>query len=430
MPTERITKRSVDALIPRERDFFLWDDSLPGFGVKVTPTGHKSYVAQYRPGAGGRRAVAKRIVLGQHGVLTPDEARKRAKQILGSVAHGQDPAYERAAEKLRQTVSELGLGYVKEVKDRKKPGTAKEYERLWKKHVIPALGSRKVADVTAQEVRKMHGSLSDTPYVANRVVAMLGGFFRFAEREDARPPHTNPARGVELYPEAPRERFLTPDEFRRLGVALATAESAGLPPVPQHRRKPGKSEKQKHRPKSRDRPIPANPLAVAAIRLLALTGCREGEILSLRWDAVDLERGHLRLADSKTGKSVRPLGQSAAEILETLPKIEGNPYILPGLKEGQHLKEITRVWYAVRHAAKLDDLRIHDLRHSFASVPATGGESLLVVRSLLGHKRVSTTERYAHLGDDPVKRAADTASASIAGWLGVAIVESTRSDGG
>ncbi len=418
MPSERVTKRSVDALVPSDKDLFLWDDSLPGFGVKVTPSGHKSYVAQYRPGAGGRRAVAKRIVLGQHGVLTPDEARKRAKQILGSVAHGHDPADERASEKQRQTVSELGESYLKEVKDRKKAGTAKEYERLWKKHVIPGLGSKKAAAVTAQDIRKLHGSMSETPYVANRVVAMLGGFFRFAERENARPPHMNPARGIELYPESPRERFLTPDEFRMLGVALTTAETDGLPPAPQHKRKPGKPEKQKHRPKSKDKPIPANPLAVAAIRLLALTGCREGEILSLRWDAVDLERGYLRLADSKTGKSVRPLGQSAAEILGTLPKIEGNPYVLPGLKKGEHLKEITRVWFAVRQAAKLDDLRIHDLRHSFASVPATGGESLLVVRSLLGHKRASTTERYAHLADDPVKRAADRASSDIAGWLG------------
>lgn len=156
---------------------------------------------------------------------------------------------------------------------------------------------------------------------------------------------------------------------------------------------------------------------MAAIRLLALTGCREGEILSLRWDAVDLEQGYLRLADSKTGKSVRPLGKSAAQILDALPRIEKNSYVLSGLKNGEHLKEINRVWHAVRHAAGLDELRIHDLRHSFASVPATNEESLLVVRSLLGHKRVATTERYAHLGDDQVKRAADRASGHIAYWL-------------
>jgi integrase len=137
----------------------------------------------------------------------------------------------------------------------------------------------------------------------------------------------------------------------------------------------------------------------------------------LTWDAVDLERGYLRLSDTKTGKSVRPLGQSAAAALASLSRIQGNPYVIPGAVPGEHLNDIKRLWHAVRHAAQLDDVRIHDLRHSFASVPATGGESLLVVRSLLGHKRIATTERYAHLGDDPVKRAADRTAESIAGWL-------------
>ena len=169
MPSERITKRSVDALTPSDKDLFLWDDSLPGFGVKVTPSGHRSYVVQYRPGAGGRRAVAKRIVLGQHGVLTPDEARRRAKQLLGSVAQGEDPSEDRSVEKRRKKVSELGEDYFKEVDARRKPGTAKEYARLWRKHVIPTFGSRKVAEVTAQDIHKLHGSMLRTPYVANRL---------------------------------------------------------------------------------------------------------------------------------------------------------------------------------------------------------------------------------------------------------------------
>lgn len=267
------------------------------------------------------------------------------------------------------------------------------------------------------QVRKLHRDLKETPYVANRVIAMLGAFFSFAEREGVKLKSGSPTRGIELYPEQPRERFLTAAEFAKLGEALLKAETVGLPPVEKHKSRRGKPENVKHRPKTADTPIPANPLALAAIRLLALTGCREGEILSLRWDAVDLERGYLRLADSKTGKSIRPLGAAAAAILESLPRLEKNPYVLPGAKEGQHLKEIGRTWFAVRHEAKLDDVRLHDLRHSFASVPATSGESMLVLRSLLGHKRVSTTERYAHLGDDPVKRAAESASREIEGWL-------------
>jgi integrase len=314
-------------------------------------------------------------------------------------------------------VRELSGPYLEEVERRRKPGTTKEYKRLWKKHILPALGTKPVSIIASADIRRLHRTLHETPYVANRVVARLATFFAYAIAEGAIPSKENPTQGTEFYPEEERERFLTKEEFGRLGSALTKAEQEGLPPAPEHKSKPKKAEHQKHRPKSADTPIPANPFAVAAIRLLALTGCRENEVLSLRWDAVDFERGHLRLDDSKTGKSVRPLGQSAAAVLEALPRVQGNPHVLPGLKPKDHLREIKRVWYAVRYAAKLEGLRLHDLRHSFASVSAAGGESLLVVRSLLGHKHVATTERYAHLGDDPVKRAANDTARSIAGWL-------------
>ena len=418
MAVQRITKRMVDTLSTTAHHSYVWDSDLPGFGVRVTAAGFKAYVMQYRLPGIGRRGAAKRLTLGTHGAITPDEARRLAKRELGRVAQGHDPAAERNTRKAASTIRELGVAFLEDIEARRKPATAKEYERLWRKHVLPMLGSRKVAELTSLDIRKAHRGMAETPYIANRFVALIGSFFTFAEKEGARPPQSNPARGVELYPETPRERFLTQDEFRRLGAALTKAESDGLPPVKKHKRKRGKTKNLKHRPKSADTPIPANAYAIAAIRLLALTGCREGEILSLRWNAVDTERGYLRLANSKTGKSVRPLGQAAAAVLDTLPKIEDNPYVLPGRKKGEHLMEITRLWFAVRHEAQLDDLRLHDLRHSFASVPATSGESLLVVRSLLGHKRAATTERYAHLSNDPVKRAADKASGDIAGWLG------------
>lgn len=418
MPVSRITKRAVDALEPSPGDFFLWDEDLAGFGVRVRRSGHKSYVLQYRVPGLGRRGFAKRIVLGEHGVLTPEEARRLARSELGKVAHGTDPAADRAARRAAASMKELGAAYLQDVSVRHKKRTATEYKRLWHRHVLPALGSKQVPEVTAVELRRLHRSLSNTPYVANRVLAMLGAFFTYASKEGVRPAHDNPAHGVDFYPEKPRERFLTPNEFRRLGAALARAEREGLPPAPNQRRRPQSEQTAKHRPKGADKPIPANPFGVAAVRLLALTGCRENEILSLTWDMVDFERGYLRFADTKTGKSNRPLSQSAAAVLETLPQIEGNPFVLPGAKPGEHLKEIKRLWHAVRHAAKLDGVRLHDLRHSYASVPASSGESLLVLRTLLGHKRAATTERYAHLGDDPVRRAADKAANSIATWLG------------
>jgi integrase len=417
MAVTRITKRTVDSLRADSRDVFVWDEDIAGFGIKVTPSGRKTYVIQYRIPGLGRRGFAKRITLGEHGVLTPEEARQLARRELGKVAQGSNPAADRAARRAAPIVNELGSAYLEEVGVRRKKGTVVEYRRVWDKHVVPALGARQIAELGQADVRRLHRSLAKTPYLANRIVAMLGGFFTYAAREGVRLPNGNPAHGVEFFPEKARERFLTPKEFGQLGKALEQAERTGLPPAPNHRRKPRTRTTAKHRPKNADTPIPANPLAVAAIRLLALTGCRESEILSLRWDAVDFERGYLRLADTKTGKSNRPLSQSAAALLESLPRIQRNPFVLPGARPGQHLKEIKRVWYAVRYAAGLDDVRLHDLRHSYASVPAASGESLLVVRSLLGHKRLATTERYAHLGDDPVKRAANRASSDIAGWL-------------
>jgi Site-specific recombinase XerD len=424
MATANLTKRTIDALaFTPDCDYFVWDTKLTGFGVRVTGRTdaegkvhrRKVFVLGYRP-RGGRQF--RRLTLGVFGPLTTEQARGEALRQLSATTRGIDPLAARRAARGGETVRELGASYLEEVERRRKPGTAREYKRLWMKHILPALGTKPVSVVVNADIRRLHRSLHETPYVANRVVARLGTFFAHAIAEGAIPSKENPVHGIEFYPEQGRERFLTKEEFGRLGEALARAEREGLPPAPEHRKKPKKPENQKHRPKNADTPIPANPFAVAAIRLLALTGCRENEILSLRWDAVDFEHGYLRLDDTKTGKSVRPLGQSAAALLASLARVEGNPYVLPGLRAKQHLMETKRVWYAVRHAARLRELRLHDLRHSFASVPAASGESLLVVRSLLGHKNVATTERYAHLGDDPVKRAADRTAESIAGWLG------------
>lgn len=423
MANTLITKRVVDALeFSPLCDYFIWDSRLKGFGVRVTEHGDKGATVRRKAFVLGYRIKGslryRRFTFGVFGPLTVEQARDEALKLLSEAAQGRDPQDARRSGRNAETVRELGASWLEDVDRRRKPGTAREYRRLWQKNVLPAVGSKAVASVTNADIRKLHRSLHKTPYVANRVVARLNTFFEYAIAEGAIPSKENPAQAIEHYTEQGRERFLTKEEFQRLGAALAKAEKEGLPPAPQHRSKPKKAENKKHTPKNADTPIPANPFAVAAIRLLALTGCRENEILSLRWDAIDFERGHLRLADTKTGKSVRPLGQSAAGVLAALPRIHGNPHVLPGLKQGGHLKEIKRVWFAVRFAAKLEGLRLHDLRHSFASVPAASGESLLVVRSLLGHKNVATTERYAHLGDDPAKRAADRTSGSIADWLG------------
>lgn len=423
MATANLTKRTIDALeFTPGCDYFVWDEKLKGFGVRVTQRLGRSgrlsrlkvFVVGYRE-RGSQRY--RRVNIGRFGLLTAEQAREEALRQLAAVSQGEDLVGRRKTARTGSTMRELGATFLDDVDLRRKRSTAREYRRLWEKHVTPALGTRLVTEVTATDIRRLHNSLRKTPYVANRVVARLTTFFGFAMAQGALPSKVNPTEGVEFYPEVERDRFLTVEEFERLGRALRDAETVGLPPAPQHRSRPRRQDTQKHRPKSADTPIPANPFAVGAIRALALTGCREDEILRLTRSQVDFERGFLRFGDSKSGKSVRPLGQSAARILAQLPEIEGSPYFFPGRDPKKPLREIKRVWFAVRAAAKLEDVRLHDLRHSFASVPAQE-EPLLVIGALLGHRDLSSTKRYAHLGDSPAKRAADRTAASIAGWLG------------
>lgn len=282
---------------------------------------------------------------------------------------------------------------------------------------MPALGGMRVRDVTAGNIARLHRSLRSTPYNANRVLALLGSFFTYAEREGLRPKHTNPAHDVEPYKERSRERFLTPAEVSRLGDALRIAERVGLPSAPNRRRHQKTGAAAKHRPKTADQPIPANPFAIASIRFLLLTGWREREALNLKWSEVDFGRGIATLGDTKTGRSIRVIGAPACLLLAELPRFEGSEYVFPGKFQNRPLVEINRIWYAVRHAAKLEDVRLHDLRHSFASVSASAGGSLLVIGKLLGHRESATTAKYAHLLDDPLKAAANSTAAQIFDWL-------------
>lgn len=412
---KRITKRTADATKPAARDVLVWDTELSGFGLKVTPAGRRVYVVQYRPAGMGRRAPTKRLTLGEHGVITAEQARTMAKERLADVTKGSDPAGDRKRRKDALTVQEMGAEFLADVDAQRKPTTAAEYRRLWEKHVEPALGSLKVEAVTVGDVRRLHRSLKATPYLANRVLALLGSAFSFAESESLRAKHSNPAHDVAAFAESARERFLTPDEVRRLGDVLRIAERQGLPPAPKRKRKAVTEATRKHY--TEPEITPANPFAIAALRFLLLTGCRESEALTLRWSSVDLERGFLRLTDSKTGKSERALSAPAAALLDALPRVADSPFVFPGRTSEVPLRDAGRLWDAVRHAAKLTDVRLHDLRHSFASVSALGGDSLLVIGKLLGHKNARTTAKYAHLGDDPVKAAADRTGSTLAALL-------------
>jgi integrase len=401
MPNGRICKRYVDALgCPAGKDReVLWDSDLAGFGVVAFPSGSKSYVVQYRQNGRSRR-----VNLGKHGRLTPDEARSEAKKLLGAVEGGADPIAQKRAARAGMSLNELAELYLtRHVEPKKKIRTTAEYRRLLKQHVLPRLGGKRLQDVKRSDVISLHLEISkQTPVTANRAMAVLSSLWGWSAKMEFVTSQENPVRGLEKNREQGRERYLTADEYRRLGDVLHEAETIGLPMAIDEN-----NPKSKHAPKPGTRKPPIDPFAAAAMRLLLLTGARLNEIVKLQWSSVDLERGLLFLPDSKTGKKSVPLSGHAIAVLRALPRIDGNEHVVPGGKEGKPRSDLKRPWEAIRKAAGLQGLRIHDWRHSFASVGVGESMGLPIVGKLLGQKNQATTARYAHLDANPLKRAAD-----------------------
>jgi integrase len=388
----KITSRAVDSLSAGSKPAFLWDSEVTGFGVRVSPNGVKSYVIQYRP-AGGRSVLSRRLTIGHHGApWTPDMARKEALRLLGEVAKGGNPQAERSEARRAPTVAELAARFLAEHANvRTRPRTAAEYKRLLDQFIVPALGRRKVADVRGSDVARLHLARRGKPRDANHMRSVLSKMFNLAEVWGLRPANTNPCRHVERYGERRRERFLSEQELARLGAALAEAERTGE----------------------------GNPLAVAAIRLLVLTGARKSEVLGLRWEYLTADGTALRLPESKTGAKTIHLNAPARALLAGLPRLEGDAHAFPGRREGQPIRSIELTWRMVRARAGLADVHIHDLRHTHASVGVAGGLSLPVIGGLLGHTQAATTQRYAHLSANPLQAASDMIGARIAEAMGL-----------
>lgn len=384
MNTARITKRTVDQLQPSDRELYIWDTEVRGLGVRCYPSGKKMYVLKTRHGRTQRL-----ITLGQHGSPhTPESARKAALHHLALRAKGEDPAKEREKRKAAKTVKELGERFLKEHVARKcRPSTQYEYKRSVEKFINPALGSLSIGDVTTADVARFHYKLRDIPYQANRTIEVLSKMMGLAEKWHHRPPNTNPCKGLEKYPEEKRERFLTKQELDHLHEVLNDAEAKST----------------------------ENRYFIAAIRLLLMTGARLREITTLKWSYIDLETGKLNLPISKTGKKTIPLSDKATDYLREMlrdgMRVDENPYVIVGAKPGRHFVEMQSPWRRIRKKAGLEDVRIHDLRHSFASFAINDGIHLQMVGKLLGHTQAQTTMRYAHLSDDTMKQAANRVSA-------------------
>ncbi len=378
----KLTNRTVAAIKPGDRDLFVWDDELPGFGLRVKPSGVKSYILQYR----NQHNVSRRYTLGRHGVIGPEKARVKAKSLLAGVQDGADPATERREAREAPTVADLAERYMAEhARPKKRPSSARTDASNLRLHVLPALGRKRVAVVTRADIADLHHAMRETPGAANRTLALVSKMMNLAEKWGWRLDGSNPCRHVERYPERAMERFLSGDELGRLGSVLAEVERTGT----------------------------EFPSVVAAIRLLMFTGARLGEILNLEWTHVDFERTCLRLPESKTGAKVIHLSAPALEVLTGIER-DGSPWVIAGRGSGRPLVNLRKPWYRIRAMAGLDDVRLHDLRHSYASVGVASGLSLPVIGALLGHAQPATTARYAHLAADPLKQAADMIGRRIA----------------
>ena len=382
-----LSKRSVDALEIQDRDYAVWDRDLIGFGVRVLKSGRKVYIVQARGPAG-----SKRQTLGPHGELTAAEARQRAAEVIRRIKLGRDPKSAPPPREL--AVAALAARYLAvHASVNCKASTLELYRGIIDNHIVPALGVRKIAGVKHADVAALHYSLRDRPGMANCTLQLLSQMFIRAERWGLISPGTSPCRSHRRYRLRARERFLTPGEYRRLGMVLKEGEADGSFSEP----------------------------AVAALRLLILTGCRRDEILTLRWDDVDYTAGELRLRGSKTGPCMVALTSAAETLLKNIPRQPGNPWVIVGQRPGRRLMTLKSTWRRVRRKAGLGEVRLHDLRHSYASRALAVGESLTMIGKLLNHAQMATTARYAHLMGDAEGQATARVGGAIESALQAAI---------
>jgi integrase len=414
-----LTSSALSGLEAGSERYIVWDTALKGFGCRVETSGTKSFFVRYRPNGGGRNAPKRFFTLGRFPVLSPNDARREARRVLGAVSRGEDPAKDRRAARKDMTISDLCDVYMREAPrmptrfGRPKNTLTLNYDQgRIDRHIKPLIGQRLVGDVTAVDVRRFMRDIARGKTAidekigprrriivrggtgaATRVMGLLSGIFSFAVAEGIRP--DNPVRGVKRYADGRSERTLTVNELSELGKALETAEAQGV-----------------------------NLSAIAIIRLLTFTGARRNEIAGLKWDEVDFERDVIRLgphrhkAGAQVGSKMIPLTQPTRAILADLAKYRTSEFVFPASSGKSHFQGIKRVWLAVRAMAGLEDVRLHDLRHSFASIGVSSGDSLPIIGALLGHSNARTTERYTHLSRDPVRKAADRIALGIAEALG------------
>ena len=369
----KLIKSEIDSLKLTGKDQFYWDDALKGFGLRVSPKGKKTFVVQYRHA--GR---TQRFRIGHYGKLTVHEARRDAKIMLGEIAKGKSPAKYIGEGRNSPTLEIVAKRFMSEhVSVRLKPTTQSDYRHNLKAYILPALGSRKVADITHKEVQSLHLKMKDTPTQANRTISVLSKIFSLCEKWGLRDGATNPCTQIERYKETRRHRFLCESELAILWQTLDDIKKEGQ----------------------------ISPYAIIAFKLLILTGCRLGEIRTLKWSYIKGNR--VEFPDTKTGYKRLPLNADTMQILRDTVRQSDNEYVICGEVAGKPIVNLQKSWRRIRAKAGLEDVRIHDLRHTFASHAIMNGTPLAVVSKLLGHSQIATTMRYAHLADKELLQASE-----------------------
>ncbi len=374
----KLTKRFVESVIPDSHKMIKhWDSELKGFGLIVLPSGRRTYCVQYR----NVNRVKKMFKIGTHGQVTTEEARSLAKKYLGGAVHGHDPAKKKKDNQSLPTMNDLARDYVLHHGEKKKPKSLEEDQKLLKNIILPAFGKKNVTDISRREIEELHREHKKTPYQANRALAVLSKMFTLANNWEWR--EDNPVKGIERYPEEKRDRWLTSEELKVLWKVLDEY---------------------------------SNPLVACIFKLLILTGARKGELTHATWDQFDLEKGVWTKPSHLTKQKKKehlPLSIEAMEILETMKSQASSPFLFPGKVEGKPVQEIKKSWDTIRKKSGFPDLRIHDLRHTHASHLVSSGLSLSIVGKLLGHTQASTTQRYAHLADEPLRQAAQLFGSTV-----------------
>jgi integrase len=380
----KLTEAFVGSLGPDGRDRTYSDTQLPRFKLRVTPAGLKIFLAKVR--LDGRE---RKVKIGEHPVMSVAEAREEALQVIADARRGVDPVIERKI-RLRAaggglTIAQLADKWMADyVRPKLKPRTVFDYERLLAQHILPALSRLPVARIDRDDVVRLHVAMARTPRRANYVVSTVRALINFAIDLGLRPPASNPARRIKMYRERAIERFLSEAEIARAAEGIAAAERAGK----------------------------IGPHGAAGLRLALFTGARSGEVTAAQWSHVDWQRRLIRLPDSKTNEPrTIHLSDAALEVLRAVPKI--GPFIVAGANEGEPYKNLGRAWIVARKFAELDDVRLHDLRHSYASLAAGRGVSLQMIGKLLGHRVPATTARYSHLARDAVVAVNDELGAAM-----------------